>query len=125
MKTKTESKIRKHGEDLLNIFPKAKEQDTVELYKKLRRLEGEAERLAVNYCNGEINSDNYESRRDLLIKRVNNLLGNVHNRKPLVPVFLGDPRGYSLKIRDEYVREHNLSIHSDWGGYGIIAPDLT
>jgi hypothetical protein len=36
----------------------------------------------------------------------------------------GDPRGYALKIRSEYVKNNNLDIHRDWGGYGIIAPDL-
>lgn len=50
----------------------------------------------------------------------------IRNRKPLVPVFLnGDPRGYSLKIEDNWMRERqNLRLHRDWGGYGIIAPDL-
>jgi hypothetical protein len=43
-----------------------------------------------------------------------------------VPMFINrDPRGYSLKIDDEYCREHKLNIHQDWGGYGIIAPDFT
>lgn len=43
-----------------------------------------------------------------------------------VKVFLnGDARGYALKIHDSYVKEHNLKIHTDWGGYGIIAPDLS
>lgn len=50
----------------------------------------------------------------------------IRNRRPLVPVFVNlDPRGYSLKIRDEWVREHDAKIHRDMGGYGIIAPDLT
>lgn len=49
----------------------------------------------------------------------------IRNRKALVPVFLNrDPRGYSLKIPDEYVSEHELDIHRDWGGYGILAPDF-
>jgi hypothetical protein len=33
----------------------------------------------------------------------------------------GDPRGYALKI-DLQVGEE---LHRDWGGYGIIAPDLS
>lgn len=36
-----------------------------------------------------------------------------------------DPRGYALKIDDEDMRRLGLQIHSDWGGYGIIAPDLS
>jgi len=48
-------------------------------------------------------------------------------RKPLVPIFLNrDPRGYALKIRSEWMAERNeTQLHSDWGGYGILAPDLT
>lgn len=35
--------------------------------------------------------------------------------------FNGDPRGYALKVdlRD------GETLHRDWGGYGIIAPDLS
>lgn len=50
----------------------------------------------------------------------------IRNAPPVVPVFLNsDPRGYALKILSEYVAKHELSIHRDWGGYGILAPDLT
>ena len=42
------------------------------------------------------------------------------------PLFVnGDARGYALKIMDSYVMERRLDIYKDWGGYGIIAPDLT
>jgi hypothetical protein len=41
------------------------------------------------------------------------------------PIFLnGDARGYALKIQDDYVRDNNLDIHKDWGGYGILAPEF-
>lgn len=45
----------------------------------------------------------------------------------IVPVILNrDPRGYALKIDDEWMRAHrDVVLHRDWGGYGIIAPDLT
>ncbi len=156
-------RIRKHGEQLLAIFPDAVERDPVKLCKQLRSLEHRAARLAVDHCNGDIDGEEYERLSELMLKRVNALLGNRHeyqpktgakcgcrrgvecdncptcegtgrvidfnairNRKPLVPVFFnGDPRGYTLKIRDEYAREHQLKIHRDWGGYGIIAPDLS
>ena len=49
----------------------------------------------------------------------------IRARKPLVPVFVNrDPRGYALKIEDEYVRANGLQIHRDWGGYGILAPEI-
>jgi hypothetical protein len=32
----------------------------------------------------------------------------------------GDPRGYSLKIKEKIYPE----LHQDWGGYGILAPEF-
>lgn len=52
MNAKTEAAVRKHGEQLLTIFPYATERDPVKLCKKLRRLEGEGQRLALRLCNG-------------------------------------------------------------------------
>jgi len=50
----------------------------------------------------------------------------IRNRSPLVPVFINrDPRGYALKINDDWMRATDCRLHRDWGGYGIIAPDLT
>ena len=50
----------------------------------------------------------------------------IRSRKPLVAVFVNqDPRGYALKIDDEYMRAHGLDLHRDMGGFGILAPDLT
>ena len=49
---------------------------------------------------------------------------NFRNLK--IPCFInGDCRGYALKIKDQYVRENNLKIQTDFGGYGLIAPDLS
>ena len=49
----------------------------------------------------------------------------IRNRPALVPVFLNrDPRGYALKISDEWMRNNPKALPCDWGGYGIIAPDM-
>ncbi len=49
----------------------------------------------------------------------------IRRRPKTVAVFLNrDPRGYALKINDEEVRARSLDIATDWGGYGLIAPDL-
>ena len=34
----------------------------------------------------------------------------------------GDARGYALKLKSEFIKDK--TIHRDWGGYGIIAPDF-
>jgi hypothetical protein len=114
-------RIRRHGNDLLRIFPNTTERDPVQLCKKLRRLESKGQALALRLCNGPAFAPGEDDLiGDDILRRVNALLGNV--RKPLVNVFLNrDPRGYALKIASG----HGLQIHTDWGGYGIIAPDLS
>ncbi len=42
-----------------------------------------------------------------------------------IPVFINrDPRGYALKINDEWMRANNAKLETDWGGYGLIAPEI-
>lgn len=56
--------------------------------------------------------------------------GRIRNRSPLIPVFVNlDPRGYSLKIDDQWMRANqgkwnDDNLTTDWGGYGIIAPEI-
>jgi hypothetical protein len=196
-------RIEAHGRQLLAIFPRATERDPVKLCKRLRQLEAKGARLAVGLSNGDIKQEDYETERDVLVGKLNTLLGNareyqpktgakcgckrgiqrdncancegtgyvidfaaIRRAPPVVPVFLnGDPRGYALKIRDEWMhkaqtlrrdgepvytgpdpetwihRNHSFSVahalehegyrlepvqlHRDWGGYGILAPDLS
>lgn len=127
--TKKESMYRRiaaHGANLLAIFPNAKISNPVELCKRLRRREANAARLALAQCNGGPgyieDDDTLESLYEAILRDVNETLGN----DGTVPVFINrDPRGYQLKIDDAWMREHRPALHSDWGGFGIIAPDLT
>ena len=108
------------GESLLAVFPAARIQLPIDLYNAVRRLEVKAHRLAERACNGEIGERACEQQEVRILCDLQSIL------KPGdVPLFLnGDPRGYALKIQSEYVEQHNLAIHRDWGGYGILAPDL-
>jgi len=115
-------RIRQHGGKLLAIFPRAQERDPIRLCKKLRRIEGEVHRQAEQYCNGVIGDIQWQIYVGAALGVLNRLLGHEGVNVPII--INGDPRGYALKIDDEYVREHNLDIMRDWGGYGIIAPDL-
>ena len=112
--------IEKHGNDLNRIFNTGL--DAITLCKKLRRLENKANQLATDYCNGDngIDSETIDSHTEPILKAVSKLLGNKY---PVI--FNGDARGYSLKISDKVMREHNLKLHTDWGGYGILCPDFT
>lgn len=127
MNAKTLEAITKHGQNLLAIFPEAIERDPVALCKKLRRIETLASRNAVNYCNGAIDTDSYDTERDAVFNRLCKVLGLADDDNPKRDWLKinGDPRGYALKIRDHVMRDHKLTLHTDWGGYGILAPDLT
>jgi hypothetical protein len=146
MNDKTREAIRQHGQQLLAIFPNASEQEPLELCRRLRRLEGEAARYALRGCNGpEWESEEAQEKAAArILGKVNELLGQerdncaacegsgyvidfaaIRKMPRIVPVFLnGDPRGYSLKIEDSWMREHKAELHRDWGGYGILAPEI-
>lgn len=125
MKTATTKKermyeqIRQHGENLNAIFNTGLE--PVTLCKKLLRLENKAHQLATDYCNGEndIDSENWDEKCLPILNAVYKILG-FNNQ-----IFInGDARGYALKINDAYMRENNLKLYQDWGGYGILAPQF-
>jgi len=152
MKTATLNAVRKHGENLLAIFPNATERDPVKLCKKLRRLESEAHAFAMRCCNGPDwpSEEAQDEDAEAIMAKVGQLL---QFQRPGVPVRINrDARGYALKISNEWLSEatesafravgqfkrrcagrtaaHNYhmalaGLHRDWGGYGIIAPDLT
>lgn len=121
-------RIKKHGDNLNVIFHT--EIDPIKLCKRLRQLENTAHYYAEAYCNGEINEAEFDAKSADCLKLVRKVL-NIKNVHPMSPddswpvVFNSDARGYALKIHDSYVREHSLDIYKDWGGYGILAPDLT
>lgn len=114
--------IRKHGENLNQVF--GLNEDPVKLAKKLHSLEVKAHKLATDYCNGENNvtTENWEDLTDVILAKVDKVL---NFKAQNIPVYVnGDARGYALKIKNEYVHFHNLTIYKDWGGYGILAPDF-
>lgn len=47
---------------------------------------------------------------------------------PGVPFFVnGDARGYALKIKDaemDKLFKAGIRLHQDWGGYGILSPEI-
>jgi hypothetical protein len=119
MKAQQYEQIKKHGEDLNKIFNTGIE--PVKLCKRLHRLEAKAHQLTTDYCNGAIEGDEYEKQAD---KILNNLDKILDYKQQNIPCFLnGDPRGYALKIRTDYSK--SLYLHKDWGGYGIICPEIS
>lgn len=124
MTTKQLESIRQHGLNLLAIYPEATEKDPVALCKKLRKLEAKAHRLTEELCGSITNARAAAAdvELDWILARVEPLLGN----GPAV-MLNRDPRGYALKIDDATTRElmdAGKPIHRDWGGYGILAPEI-
>ena len=114
--------IERHGLQLLTIFPEAKERNPIKLCTKLRRIQSAVDGPILRHCNVGL-SDAEQDRAE--IKALDDLDRLLSWRSSGVPVFVNwDPRGYALKIRDEWVRAQGAEIHRDWGGYGIIAPEL-
>ena len=120
MTEKQRQAIERHGENLNKIFNTGL--DPVKLCKKLISIERKAHNQAEDYCNGAMTMDQWEDFEISLLERLDKIL-NFTERKILVFIN-GDPRGYALKIHDKYIRDNDITIHRDWGGYGIIAPEI-
>lgn len=115
-KTAMNEAIVKHGINLNNIFNTGL--SPYRLCSQLRAYERKAEIFTTDECN---TGKKHEQQLNAILYKVKKLL-----KTDCDAIFInGDPRGYALKIKDSYVREHNLKIYTDWGGYGILAPDFT
>ena len=86
------------------------------IYSTLRRIETKANRIMCMQCNGDMTEEQGEKHDAAIKKAVIKLIGDV-------PGFFlnGDPRGYTLKIKAE---NRPANLYSDWGGYGILAPEF-
>ena len=120
MKTEQLNKIVEHGKKLNKIFNTGL--DPLVLCKKLRRIETKANRLAVDYCNGDISMTQWIAYENKAIVSLRKILNWNSNK---IHIFINsDPRGYALKIHDKTVKDLDLDIERDWGGYGLIAPEI-
>ena len=90
----------------------------------LRRLENRANAAATAQCNGELyRGQPYrdEAAWERFIAHTTAEVGRILGYVPRGLFVNSDPRGYSLKIEGEIPE----GMHTDWGGYGILAPDFT
>jgi len=108
--------ITAHGNNLKNLFKLDNSVDSVKLCKSLFKLENQAQKLALDYCNyGNLDNSAVES----ILKKAGVLL-NITDTNQIF--FNSDARGYALKISDNFCKDKE--IFKDWGGYGILAPDF-
>lgn len=121
--------IRRQGEALRELFGLGVDVDVVKLSKSLRRLEREAARVGLRLCNGPEyeTEDGADVECEVVLRKVDKLTGY---KAKGIPVFVNrDPRGYALKVEDGWMAEYRKTaknrLHTDWGGYGILAPDYS
>ncbi len=113
--------IEKHGQNILKIFPNAKQKNPIKLSKQLRTLDLKMHKFSTYFCNGNIQIKEYSSVEEQTLKRLRIILND-----SCYQCFVNsDPRGYALKISDTYIKNNNITIFTDMGGYGILAPDFS
>jgi hypothetical protein len=106
-----------------------KKQDGKKLSLKLWALEKRGNRIATDYCNGEngAGESKWEFEKEQLIKEVNKVFQIPAGVTLPGLIINGDARGHTLKIDDEKVRSYypeSIGFHRDWGGYGILSPEI-
>lgn len=89
-------------------------------YLTLRRLELKAHRLAEQWCNGYISEPMFDDGMQVIINKLSKLFDN--RRLPAGFFINSDPRGYALKLDNERATIPE-GMYTDWGGYGIFAPE--
>lgn len=127
--------IERHGAKLNAIFNTGI--DNIKLCKKLHSLEVKAHRATTCLCNTntidllELNrftgydvKQVTEEEMDRFFEAILDKVDKILNfRKQDIPVFVNhDPRGYALKIKSSFMI--NNTLHCDFGGYGILAPEF-
>lgn len=118
-------RIRKHGERLLAIFPNATEKNRFRLYEKLRALEEQAHTHAEKICSDERYCSGERDEQFECEVAIMDALNALLNPPPGIRLHFNlDPRGYALKIDDGWLRASGHMLYTDWGGYGILAPDF-
>lgn len=88
-----------------------------------RRYERKLNRLALMICNDARNYEWAQEQFAIVSKRASETLSEYcrFNRKLQKELYFNrDPRGYALKIE---ANDLGYGIWTDWGGYGIVAPD--
>ena len=97
-----------------------------EMQPELRTIERRAHQIAEHICNGvqyvayhgtehdTWTDDGHDALAAAILHDCERIIG-----QPVPGLFFnGDPRGYTLKVETE----HAAGMHTDLGGYGIIAP---
>lgn len=121
-KERQRESILLHGFKLCRVFNLPEDTAPSSLCKRVHRLETEMHRANELYCS-EATEPGFLDKKEVSILR--RLDGILNFSAQGIPVFINnDPRGYALKIQSAWIRDNDVDICRDWGGYGIIAPEF-
>jgi len=98
--------------------------DGRELALRLWDLERFVHAKAEGWCNGTCSNEDWEKVSDMAKKKLHWIFGGF---SPPGVLINGDARGHALKLSEEVTKtlaEHDIHLHRDWGGYGILAPEI-
>lgn len=106
-----------HHEALRQMLPPNSKATGLQVWRKLRQLEAQANAMACKQCNGEITTE----QMDTFTESVTVAVGKVFGVVPPGFFVNRDPRGYALKLEPGSVP---YALHKDWGRYQILAPEI-
>ncbi len=114
---KTLERWRKHGQMVKEFFGLPDDVDAIILYRKLLKIETSLSAKSIKYCNGMISEKALDNAEKLAVRALAAIgidMKKIHINR--------DPRGYAIKIKEDLSKDFG---YRDWGGYGILAPDLS
>jgi hypothetical protein len=107
----------RHHAALAQMMPAGNLKSGRAIWRQLRRLEATAHSAALRACNVGLSEDEQDKVAFAVTRGVEKVFG-----RPVPGFFINwDPRGYALKLQPKSVP---YPLHSDWGGYQILAPEI-
>lgn len=99
-------------------------EDGATAYRTLCRIEKDTSWLTTKMCNENVDEEFADKFAERIHKRVARVFGG---NEPKGFFINYDPRGYALKIKSEVNEIEGVRIigYTDWGGYGILAPEIS
>lgn len=105
---------------------KISQDEAKKLSSKLLKFENLATIETTAQLNGErkANQDGECIESDLILDGIASNVEKLFKNK-LKGFFINyDARGYALKISDKVIKQEKYNISQDWGGYGILSPEI-
>lgn len=131
-KERRKAQLERHYSALVRLAEACgvKKADGKKLSVALLKIERVAHEAAEDYCNGKdrtgfnYGSDEWDEDVKQATDRVKALFDGV---LPQGFFINGDPRGCALKLDSDKAREliEKTGLERDWGGYGLLAPEIT